>query len=259
MVDRYTSFVALALDRPVADVGAVVAAAARGTVVDRHAPVGDAQEAQEVYWGGRMQKAIVRRVESEHARPMLRVETYIGGEGPRQGLRRQAQLVAALADVVTESIEDVLDLSAAATRDLAWLGRVAGGDVALDDVISAHAEGDVKRWVHTHGAARLDVPDLELYGVPATKVGGAADALQHVHAQLLSGGLKAALSLQQGTAVHLVPVLEAWQTLPLDWPGIARAGENRPGHGGPRATLSVLHKRRFGRYRRDYEGVLDRL
>lgn len=259
MPDRYTSFFALVLERPVADVGEVVAAAARGTVVDRHAPVGDPQEAQEVYWAGRMQKAVVRRVESEEGRPLLRVETYIGGEGPRQGLRRQARLVAALADALTQPVEEVLDLSAAASRDLAWLERVAGGDVDLDDVISVHAEGDPKRWVHTHGAARLDVPDLELYGVPATKVGGAADALRRVHTQLLSGGLKAPLSLPDGTAVYLVPVLEAWQTLPIDLPGVARAGENRPGHGGPRATLSVLHKRRFGRYRRDYDGVLERL
>jgi hypothetical protein len=72
--------------------------------------------------------------------------------------------------------------------------------------------------------------------------------------------LQASLSLPDGTPVYLVPVLEAWQHVSLDWPGVGRAGQERgPGLDGPRASLSVLRRPRFGRYRRDLAGVVRRL
>ncbi len=60
MPDRYTSRIALVVDTEV-DVGAVVKAAGQHGDIDRGAPVGDPAEAQEVHWGGRMQKAVIRR------------------------------------------------------------------------------------------------------------------------------------------------------------------------------------------------------
>jgi hypothetical protein len=52
--------------------------------------------AQEVHWGGRMQKAVVRHVEAD-GRTLLRTEAYLGGEGLEHGMQRQAQLLQGLA------------------------------------------------------------------------------------------------------------------------------------------------------------------
>lgn len=259
MADKYTSLVALVVDRPVGDVGGVVADARADGRLDRHAPVGDPREAQEVTWGGRMQKAVVRAVEDEDGAPLLRVETYIGGEGLRQGMRRQADLIRGLAASLGGRVDRVRDLSARAEHEVSWLDRVAAGDVALSDAINVHTEGRGTYWTHTHGAARFDIPDLELYGLPRSKIEAAERVLPHLHDQLLRGGLRADLALPDGTAVYLVPALEAWGQLPLDWPGIGRAGQPRVGHEGPRATVSIVHRPRFGRYRKDLKGVIARL
>lgn len=259
MADKYTSLMALVLDDVVEDVRTVVSAASSGGHVDRHSPLGDGTAAQEVFWGGRMQKAVVRSLEDADGQPLLRAETYIGSEGLRAGLRRHARLLAGLAAALDGGVKAVRDLSAATEHDVDWLGRVAAGDVEQSDAIAVHGEGQGTFWVHSHGAARLDVPDLELYGLNRAQVDGAIATIRHVHAQVLAGGLQTDLTLPDETRAYLVPVLEAWRKLPLDWPGIGRAGQPRPGHEGPRATISVLHKRRFGRYRKDFEGVLERL
>ncbi len=149
----------------------------------------------------------------------------------------------------------------ACDHDLAWVNRLAIGSVRRDDAIVAVTSGDGTHWVATHGAARLDVPDLEFYGLHRPQVDGAIAAAGHLHDQLLDKGLKRAeLTLPDGTEVYLVPVLEAWQSLPLDWPGVGRAGQERgPGLDGPRATVSVLTKPRFGRYKTDIVGVATHL
>jgi hypothetical protein len=259
MAERYTSLMALVLDTYVEDVGKVTAEVRSRGGIDRHREVGDPTEAQQVHWGGRMQPAVVRSVEGADGAPLLRVEAYIGGDGLRQGLRRQARLVHSFGEAVGPAVRAVRDLSAGSDHPPGWLERIVGGDVRTEDAIALHAEGAGTLWVHTHGAARLDIPDLELYGVRQHQVEAAREALRRVHDQLLSGGMRAELDLPDGTHVYLVPVMRAWQSLPLDWPGIGRAGKERPGHAGPRATLSVLHRRRFGRYRVDLEGVIDRL
>ncbi|MDQ3932498.1 MAG: hypothetical protein M3252_06660, partial [Actinomycetota bacterium] len=112
MPEKYTSLMALVVDRPVDDVGAVVAAARRSGDVDRNAPIGNPLDAQEVLWGGRMQKAVVRSIEGDDGAPLLRVEAYIGGEGLRHGLRRHAQLLRGLAYPLSARVEAVRDLSA---------------------------------------------------------------------------------------------------------------------------------------------------
>jgi len=259
--DRYTSKIALVLDRPVVDVGALVAAAGASKGVDRAAPVRDEGEvAQEVHWGGRMQKAIVRSIDDDGV-PLLRTEAYIGADGLEHGLQRQAQLMQALARELDDGqIIGVRDLSAMVDRDEAWMNRVAIGAVEPSDAVVTVADGEGTWWVRSHGAARFDVPDLELYGLRRHQVEGARDTLAHVHGQLLRQGLATQPTLQDGTAIYLVPVLEAWQHLPFAWPGVGRAGEDRgPGLDGPRATLSVLHKPRLGRYKKDFDGVLDRI
>ncbi len=259
MPEKYTSVMALVLDRPVESVGEIVEAARRAGEVDRSAPLGNAREAQEVLWGGRMQKAVVRSVEGADGAPLLRAETYIGGEGLRHGMRRHAQLLRGLTRGLSQRLVAVRDLSASQDWERVWLDRVAEGHVEQRDAIAVHSEGQGTLWVHTHGAARFDVPDLELYGLTRSQVEPAERLLHHIHAQLLRGGLRAALSIDDGTPVHLVPVLEAWSSLPLDWPGVGRAGQPREGHEGPRATISLTHKPRFGRYRKDFRGVLKRL
>ncbi len=257
MADRYTSLVGLELDTPVDDVGALVRAAIDAGDLDRAAPVRDeGTVAQEVNWGGRMQKAVVRLF-SDVDPLLLRTETYVGADGLVQGLQRQVGLLEVLARRLDGSVRAVRDVSAMTTRDTAWMHRVAIGMVEQDDAIATTVEGEGTWWVRTHGAARFDVPDLELYGLHRDQVGPATALLTHVHAQLLDRGLRGNLTLGDGTPIHLVPVLEAWQHLPLDWPGIGRAGRDRgEGLDGPRATVSVLHRPRFGRYRRDFEGVL---
>ncbi len=262
VADRYSSQIALVLDQPVDDVGAVVQAAGHVGDLDRAAPVREEGHlAQEVQWGGRMQKAVVRALRhEENDRPLLRTETYLGEDGLAEGIQRQAKLLQALSRQLQGRIEGVVDLSARTERDTAWMHRCAIGAVQHDDGIVTVIDGEGTRWVRTHGAARFGVPDLELYGCNRTQAEAAPALLAHVHEQLLSRGLKADLSLTDGTPVYLVPVLEAWQEVPLDWPGVGRAGRNRgPGLDGPRASLSVLHKPRLGRYRKDLAGVLDRL
>ncbi|MDX1620106.1 MAG: hypothetical protein R3320_03890 [Nitriliruptorales bacterium] len=260
MAERYTSRIALILDQPVEDVGAVVRAAGEAGDIDRGAPVGDATEAQEVHWGGRMQKAVVRRViDDQDGSPLLRTETYIGDQGVTEGMRRQARLLQALSRQV-DGVTGLRDLSAMVDRDEAWMNRLAVGAVELVDAITTHAEGEGVWWVFTHGAARFDVPDLELYGLNRSQIEGAKEVLRHVHRQLLDRGLGGTTTLPDGETVYLVPVLEAWPNLNLDWPGVGRAGKDRgPGLDGPRATLSVLHKPRFGRYKKDFKGVVDRI
>ncbi len=261
MPERYTSRLALRLDEPV-DVDRVVQGAIDAGDIDRtgRAP-GDAAEAQEVHWGGRMQKGVVRRTTDDEDRPLLRAEVYIGGDGLERGMQRQAQLLQALArQVDDERITGVVDLSARVERDRAWMNRLAIGAVDVQDVITLVHVGEGTYWVHTHGAARLDVPDLELYGLARSQLEAAGQAIRHVHDQLLRRGLDAELTLPGGESVYLVPVLEAWQELPMDWPGIGRAGQERgPGLAGPRATLSILHPPRLGRYATDLEGVIEAL
>ncbi len=262
MADRYTSQIALVLDRPVEDVGALVQAAGRTGDLDRASAVRDEGHlAQEVQWGGRMQKAVVRALRADgDDRPLLRTETYLGEDGLVGGMQRQAKLLQALARQLPGTVEGVRDLGAMIERDTAWMNRVAIGAVQHEDGIVTVVDGEGTRWVRTHGAARFGVPDLELYGCNRTQAEAAPQVLAHVHEQLLSRGLKSELALPDGTPVYLVPVLEAWQEVPLDWPGVGRAGRDRgPGLDGPRASLSVLHRPRLGRYRKDLEGVLDRL
>lgn len=257
MADRYTSRLALVVDDQV-HIGDLVAAAIQADDIDRSRAVHDPAEAAEVNWGGRMAKAVIRRLVDDDGTHLVRVEAYIGADGLANGMQRQAQLLQALARQLRGHVGGVRDLSARTTRDVAWMNRVAIGSVQLADAVVAHARGEGTHWVATHGAARLDVPDLELYGLRRDQVDAAQEGLAHVHAQLLERGLKRAeLELPSGTPVYLVPVLEAWRELPLEWPGIGRAGQGRgPGLDGPRATLSVLHKPRFGRYRTDFDGAL---
>jgi hypothetical protein len=262
VADKYTSRIALVLDAPIEDVGEVVRAAGRVGDIDRGSPVrGSEQEAQEVHWGGRMQKAVVRSVaDDSDGAPLLRTETLLGGDGLVEGMRRQAQLLQGLARQLRGRVRGVRDLSAVTERDEAWMNRLAIGAVARDDAVVVRAEGEGTWWVRTHGAARFDVPDLELYGLSRAQVPAAEEVLPHVLEQLLRRGLKQEMTLPDGTHVYLVPVLEAWTLVPMDWPGVGRAGTDRgPGLDGPRATLSVLHPARFGRYKKDLSGVLDRL
>lgn len=256
MADRYTSRIALALDAPV-DVGEVVGAAQRAGDIDRASPVrGQPAEAQEVHWGGAMQRGVVRRL-TDGDRPLLRTEIYLGGDGLTRGMQRQALLLQALSRQLRGRITAVVDLSAHVDRDLAWMNRLTVGAVEQDDAIVAHRDGEGTWWVYTHGAARFDIPDLELYGLAKDQVDAAEALLGETHRRLLSDGLTAPLEAPDGRPAYLVPVLEAWPELPLDWPGVGRAGQDRgPGLDGPRATLSVLHKPRLGRYRKDFDGVL---
>lgn len=260
MAEQYTSRIALVLDAPVDDVGAVVAGATKAGDIDRHGPViGQGEVAQEVNWGGRMQKGVVRQL-TDDGEALLRTEAYIGSDGLEQGMARQARLVQALARQLSGRVTGVRDLSAMADRDVAWVNRLAIGAVQRDDAIRTVDAGTGTHWVHTFGAARLDVPDLELYGLSAAQVPAAESALAHVHGILLDRGLTAELTLPSGEPVYLVPVLQAWQHVNPDWPGVGRAGQERgDGLDGPRATLSILHRSRLGRIKRDFGGVLDAL
>jgi hypothetical protein len=260
VADRYTSKIALVLGEPLDDLGAVVSAAKAAKDIDRASPVrGSESEAQEVHWGGRMQRAVVRQL-TEDGRVLVRTEAYLGDDGLVVGLQRQARLLQALTRQLPGAVVGVRDQSAMVDRDVPWVNRLTIGAVVTDDGIVPVADGEGTRWVRTHGAARFDIPDLELYGLNVAQVGPAIAALAHVQEQLLRGGLKAHLSLPDGTAVRLVPVLEAWTHVPLDWPGVGRAGVERgPGLDGPRASLSILHPPRLGRYKVDLAGVVRRL
>jgi hypothetical protein len=261
VADRYTSSIALVLDQQVDDVGAVVAAAGRAGDLDRGAPVrGEGAEAQEVHWGGRMHKAIVRRVRDDDGAALLRTETYIGADGLVTGMQRQAQLLQGLARQLRGRVRGVRDLSAGVDRDPGWLPRIAVGAVDRDDAIVSVAEGEGTWWLRTHGAARFDVPDLELYGLARAQLPAAEALLVRVHDRLLREGLTAELAAQDGTPIYLVPILEAWQHVSLDWPGVGRAGQDRGrGLDGPRASLSIKHRPRFGRYKRDLAGLVRQL
>jgi hypothetical protein len=270
MTGARPSLVALVLDRTLDDVGAVVREARSTGGIDRSsAHVGDGTVAQEVHWGGRMQRAVVRAVEQD-GRSLLLTEAPVAGDGLVEGLARQASLLLALADVLAGNVLGVHDLSARTDRDELWLARVASGAVGPADAVvtsvGADGGGEGSRgggdfgWVLTHGAARLGVPDLELYGVAAEAIDAARSVLARVAGQLADGGLDAPLSLTDGTPLRLVPVLEVWGRLPAGWPGLGRAGTDRgPGLDGPRATLSVLHRPRLGRHRLDLDGVRERL
>lgn len=260
-----SSRIALVLEAPLEDVGTVVAAARTEGTIDRATPrTGDGSVAQEVAWGGRLQRAVVRSVQEDDT-SLLVVEADIVADGLVDGMARHAALVDALARVLPGRVVEVRDLSARTVRDQAWLTRVADGEVRASDgvsvILGAPAHGPRGAgWVLTHGAARLGVPDLELYGVPSGSEDAAIAVLGRVAAQLLADGLGAQLSLADATPLRLVPVLEVWPGLPADWPGTGRAGVDRgPGLDGPRATLSVLHRPRFGRHRLDLEGVRERL
>jgi hypothetical protein len=259
VAEKYTSKVALILSDPVPDVGTVVQGAREAKDIDRAAAVrGEGEEAQEVHWGGRMQKAVVRQIEDESdGTPLLRIETYVGGDGLKVGMQRQAQLLQALSRQLKAQVTGVRDLSALTDRDQAWMNRLAVGAVEYDDAVHTIAEGEGTWWVRTHGSARFDVPDLELYGLKRGQIAAAEAAIRHVHDQLFAKGLKAELELPDGTPVYLVPVLEAWQHVPLEWPGVGKAGVERgPGLDGPRASLSVRHRPRLGRWKTDLKGVL---
>lgn len=255
MADKYTSKMALVVASPPTDLLELLNRAAAQKAVDRATPVaGSDGEACEVNWGGRLQRAVVRVV-SDGGVAMIRVEAYIGQDGFPAGFARQAQLLAGIATQL-DTVESVRDLAAHATHDVAWLQRVAGGVVEFADAISINVDGTGVRWAYTHGAARFGIPDLELYGLTRDEVAPGCDVLPHVQQQLIARGIASDLRLPTGEPVYLVPVRDAWMKLSLDWPGIGRAGQVRGvGLDGPRATLSLLHPKRLGRYRQDFAGV----
>lgn len=258
MADRYTSKIALVLDRPSPPVSDLVASAGTAGDIDRGAPVGDdGAAAMEVHWGGRMQRAVVRATEGDDGAPLLRTEAYIGDQGVAEGMRRQLTLLQALVrQLDATTAVAVRDQEALTEHDLRWLNRAVVAGVDRADAIDAKVDGEGTRWVHTHGAARFDVPDLELYGLSRAQVEPGVAELDHVHDQLLERGLKTDLQLRDGTPVYLVPVLDAWPEMELSWPGVGRAGQDRgPGLDGPRATLSLLHPPRLGRFRTDFKGL----
>jgi len=233
--------------------------------VDRASPRGtDPARAQEVLWGGRMQRALLVREEpaaSDDGRTRLRIEADIAGDGIVEGLARHAGLVLAVVRALGERVAGVEDVSARTLREIARLERIAVGDVQPDDVTTTIevVAGEVG-WLATHGAARAAVPDLELYGLTPAQLPAGRRAIDRILAQLLADGLRAPLSLPDDTPVRLVPVLEVWGLMPMSWPGVGRAGVDRgAGLDGPRATLSVLHRARLGRHRLDLDGVRVRL
>ncbi len=260
MPEQLPSRLALALTRPVDDLAALVARARRSGGIDRATPLtsGPAQ-AWEVHWGGRMQRALVRATVDDDGVALVRTEATIGADGLVGGMTRHAQLLDALAQALegTELV-GVRDLSARAQHEAPWLARIAHGAVELEDGVRTVVAGEqAVRWVHTHGAARFGVPDLELYDLAdGPVVHHARDVLRAVLTQLLAGGIGALLTLPGGPRFRLIPVLEAWPRLPLTLPGVGRAGVDRgPGLDGPRATLSIHHRPRLGRHRLDLDGV----
>jgi hypothetical protein len=267
MAEHLPSRLAVVLTSPVADLGALVAQARAAGTIDRASPfAGDAQ-AWEVYWEGRMERAVVRLlVDEQDGALLLRTEASIGGDGPIGGMARHARLLLALVRALDAAhVSEVRDLSARTEHEASWLERVASGAVHPDDavriVVAGDGDGDgagAVRWIHTHGAARFGVPDLELYALPVgAPVERGEEAVRTVMGQLLAGGLGAVLTLPSGTRVRLIPVLEAWARLPLGLSGVGRAGVDRgPGLDGPRATLSVHHRPRLGRHRIDLDGVI---
>lgn len=257
MADKYTSKIALVLDAPVASVGDLVDAATKAGDIDRAMKVGDRDEAMEVHWAGRMDKGVVRRMTLDDGTHLLRTEAYVGRLGLREGMKHQALLVQALSRQCKGHVLAVRDLESRVEQDEAWMNRLAIGAVDQKDAIVSVGAGEGTWWVHTHGAARFDIPDIEIYGLNHAQVEKAKAAIQNIVAQLLRVGLKGQLTLPSGTGVYLVPVLEAWQHVNLDWPGVGRAGQQRgEGLDGPRATLSVLHPPKFGKYKKDFKGVI---
>jgi hypothetical protein len=268
MGEHLPSRMSLVIDVPVVDVGALVSVARATGGVDRVVPLTTSGGAIEVHWGGRLQRAVVRGITDEDdGASLLRTEASIGSDGLVDGLARQATLLRALAAALSTSgagrVLGIRDHAARVERDLPWLERVAAGGARPDDAVTFVVAGEgPARWIHTHGAARFGVPDLELYDVPASDAATrmASDALRQVMTQLLAGGIGAVLHLGDGPRVRLVPVLEAWPRLALTLPGIGRAGIDRgPGLDGPRATLSIHHRPRLGRHRLDLAGVIDHL
>lgn len=258
MAERYPSRIALLLERAVDDPGPVLAAARAAGDLDRTASAGGGQQpVHQVFWAGRRQGAAVRAVRDDDGAKLLRTEAVIDADGLTTGMQRHARLLQALLRQLPDQVTGVRDESARRDHPLAWVHQLTAGAAEAEDAIAIEVDGEGTRWVYTHGAARFGVPDLELYGLSRAQAAAAPAVLRGVHGQLLAGGLTTELSLPDGTPVYLLPVREAWQKVPLDWPGIGRAGRERgPGLDGPRATLSVLHRPRFGRYRRDLEGVL---
>jgi hypothetical protein len=262
MAEHLPSSLALRLTGPVADLGAIVARARAEGGIDRGGPLAGADAtAWEVHWGGRMQRAVLRTLlDDTDGSLLLRAEASIGADGLVGGMMRHAQLLAVIARALDASaVAGVRDLSVRADHEVAWLERVASGDVSIDDGVRiVVAEQKAACWVYTHGAARFGVPDLELYDLAEGPVVEAAQrAVRCVIGQLLDGGIGAVLTLPGGPRVRLIPVLEAWSRLPLELPGVGRAGVDRgPGLDGPRATLSIHHRPRLGRHRLDLDGVI---
>src|SRR5690606_28391339 len=121
----------------VEDVGALVTAARVERDIDRAQPVRDEGDvAQEVHWGGRLQRAVVRALFDDDGTPLLRAETLIATDGLVAGMQRHVGLLQGLARQIPGGVEGVRDQSAMIDRDLSWLHRVAIGAVTMDDAIT---------------------------------------------------------------------------------------------------------------------------
>jgi hypothetical protein len=189
-------------------------------------------------------------------------EVDIVADGLVEGLARHAALVAALAAALPGRVREVRDLSARVVRDEGWLARVATGRLAATDgvraTVGAAAEGPRGvGWVLTHGAARFGVPDLELYGVaagsdrpqrPPPSSTSPSSCSRWYRRGALAPGRDAAPARAGPRGLARTAGRLAGDR---DAPGVDRG----PGLDGPRATLSVLHRPRFGRYRLDLDGV----
>lgn len=274
MTDALPSRLALVLDAPLDDLDPVLQQARLAGHLDRVGPLGAEPRgpgpvlAREVHWGGRTQRAAVRALaDDEDGAPLLRVEAVVAADGWSGGIARQAALVRGIAAALPGRVRSLRDGSARRDRPLDWLDRAVAGGLAPEDVVEVVVAGGgggadagaAVAWVHTHGAARFGVPDLELYGLAPVQVEDGVALVRSVLARLLVAGLGAPLE-DRGRSLRLVPVLQVWPHLPLGWPGVGRGGRDRgPGLDGPRATLSVLHAPRLGRHRLDVDGVIARL
>ena len=225
------SLLALILDRPVEDVAEVVAAARAAGGIDRaSAHRADGTLAQDVHWGGRMQRAVVRAID-EAGTPLLRTEVAIASDGLAEGLSRQVALLAALAQALPGRVRRVRDLSARVDRDEAWMTRVSAGVVEVGDAVVSiiGAQAPPAGWVLTHGAARFGVPDLELYGVPAGAAEAAVVVLDRVAGQLVAGGARCTTVAPRRHGAAARPGARG-----VAWPARRLAG-SRARRGGPRS------------------------
>ena len=165
---------------------------------------------------------------AEHAAAMesrwlLGIESLLPAEDPQAGFHR---LLRILDRAAVPGLPAVYDDNALVVRSGRLVADLSAASVSprVATTFAIHAvHGRGGAWLHTHGVARMGLPDVDLVLTPADDVREAYDLIDAVVDALVGGARPEArtgrLTLGEGVELRALPLDQAFKLLPTDCAG----------------------------------------